>query len=390
MTHSAHDLTATGPGTLAGRYLRRFWQPIATLEGIEPGRAKPIRLMGEDLTLYRGQSGTPFLVASRCLHRGVRLSVGMVEGDDIRCRYHGWKYAGDGQCVDQPAELEKQFCAKVRLRSWPTRIYKGLIFAFLGEGEPPEFPVYPELEGDGIVEAIVYRRNCNYFNSIDNLFDESHVAYTHPLLFNRIPEMPRITYKKGESEAVLYSERPGKGVRVRQFLMPNVLRLKVPSSEDPEVFWVDYVNWRVPIDDGVHDTFGVRYINVTGAARERYLARTAKLASLPIPPMDDLADSILRGDATLEEVEEQLGAVDSYYKVYLEDHVTQMGQGVIADRDAEWLGIADVGVRVLRDLWYEHLEHFAKGNPIEITGAVPDIETSSGDLADYATSERTK
>jgi 5,5'-dehydrodivanillate O-demethylase oxygenase subunit len=386
MPQGPYDLTATGPGTLAGRYLRRFWQPIAILASLDAGRAKPVRLMGENLTLYRGTSGTPYLVASRCLHRGVQLSVGTVEGEHLRCRYHGWKYAGNGQCVEQPAELDKQFCAKVRLRNFPTRVYKGLVFAYLGEAEPPPFPIYPELEGDGIVEAIVYRRNCNFFNSIDNLFDESHVAFTHPLAFSRIPEIPRITYKKNESDAFLYSERPGKGVRVRQFLMPNVLRLKVPSSEDPEVYWVDYVNWRLPIDDGAHDTFGVIYVNVTGAARERYLARSARLASLPVPPMDDLADAILRGDKTLEEVEQQLGEVDAYYKVYIEDHVTQIGQGVIADRDAEWLGIADVGVRVLRDLWYEHLDRLAKGNPIEITGTVPDIETASGDIADFATS----
>src|SRR4051812_39441077 len=106
----------TGPGTLAGRYLRMFWQPVYRAQDLPPGRAVPIRVMGEDLTLYRGEAaagapplpnpstdsgqapsppggkGQAHLVAFRCAHRGTQLSVGWVEEDCIRCRYHGWMY----------------------------------------------------------------------------------------------------------------------------------------------------------------------------------------------------------------------------------------------------------------------------------------------------------
>src|SRR3954451_8659959 len=139
------DFVHTGPGTLAGRYLRSFWQPVALSQDLPAGRALPIRIMSEDFTLYRGESGTPHLVAFRCAHRGTQLSTGWVEGDDLRCFYHGWKYDETGQCVEMPAE-DPSFPPKVKIRSYPVQEYLGLIFAYLGEGEPPALPRFPALE----------------------------------------------------------------------------------------------------------------------------------------------------------------------------------------------------------------------------------------------------
>ena len=143
MAHTDHpmaeiDFVHTGPGTIAGRYLRRFWQPVYVAERLKAGQAMPIRIMGEDFTLYRGESGAPYVVDFRCAHRGTQLSIGWVEGECIRCFYHGWKYNGIGQCVEQPAEGES-FAAKVKIRSYPTREYLGLVFAYFGDGEVAPF-----------------------------------------------------------------------------------------------------------------------------------------------------------------------------------------------------------------------------------------------------------
>src|SRR4051794_16772716 len=100
------DYALTGPDTLAGRYLRRFWHPVSAAKELAVGRAKPLRILNEDFTLYRGEGGQPFAVAFRCAHRGTQLSTGWVEGDNLRCFYHGWAYDGNGQCVEQPAEPE--------------------------------------------------------------------------------------------------------------------------------------------------------------------------------------------------------------------------------------------------------------------------------------------
>src|SRR4051812_43770321 len=103
------DFAHTGPGTLAGRFMRKFWHPVYRAQDLPAGRAKPVKIMNEEFTLYRGESGKIHAVAFRCAHRGTQLSTGWVEGDTIRCFYHGWAYDGNGQCVEQPAEPEP-FC----------------------------------------------------------------------------------------------------------------------------------------------------------------------------------------------------------------------------------------------------------------------------------------
>src|SRR5687768_12348800 len=146
------DFEHTGPGTLAGRYMRCFWQAIYRAEDLLAGHAKPIQVMSEEFTLYRGDGGEPHLVAFRCAHRGTQLSTGWVEGDCIRCCYHGWKYDQTGQCVEMPAE-DPSFPPKVQIASYPVREYLGTLWAYLGEGEPPPLPRYPELETEGILEV---------------------------------------------------------------------------------------------------------------------------------------------------------------------------------------------------------------------------------------------
>jgi 5,5'-dehydrodivanillate O-demethylase len=133
------DCFFTGPDTIAGQYMRKFWHPVARAEDLKRGWAKSIRIMSEDFTLYRGDNGAPHVVDFRCPHRQSTLAVGWVEGDCIRCRFHGWKFASSGQCVDQPAEKES-FAEKVRIRSCPTEEYLGLIFVYFGPGDPPLYP----------------------------------------------------------------------------------------------------------------------------------------------------------------------------------------------------------------------------------------------------------
>src|SRR6266545_4763043 len=130
------DITHTGPDTLAGRYLRMFWQPVYRAQDLPAGRAVPVRIMSEDLTLYRGEGGKAYVVDSACGHRGTQLSVGWVEGENVRCRYHGWMYDGSGQCLEQPLE-DRPFCERVKIRSLPAQEYLGLIFVYLGGGEAP-------------------------------------------------------------------------------------------------------------------------------------------------------------------------------------------------------------------------------------------------------------
>ena len=107
-----------GPENLARPLFAAILAPVEVGANLPPGQAKPVRLLGEDFTLYRGEGGKAHAVAFRCAHRGTRLSVGWVEEDCIRCMYHGWKYDAAGQCVEQPAE-DPPFTRKIKIRSYP-------------------------------------------------------------------------------------------------------------------------------------------------------------------------------------------------------------------------------------------------------------------------------
>lgn len=245
------DLVHTGPGTVAGRFLRRFWQPVYLARELKPGQAVPIRIMSEDFTLYRGESGTPHVVGHRCAHRGTQLSVGWVEGDCIHCFYHGWMYDSSGQCVEQPAESEA-FARKVKIGGHPTQEYLGLIFAYFGEGEAPPFPTYRDFEDEGFHTARTYTRGCNYFNNIDNHSDEVHVTFTHrESAISVIADIFQVRAEETEYGTVNYFTRANGMGHETHCIMPNLLQWvsMLPFTNEAEaqqVGWVDSLAWRVP------------------------------------------------------------------------------------------------------------------------------------------------
>jgi 5,5'-dehydrodivanillate O-demethylase len=366
----------TGPGTLAGRYLRSFWQPVALAADLPPGHARPLRIMSEDFTLYRGEDGTPHVVAFRCAHRGTQLSTGWVEGDCIRCFYHGWKYDGTGQCVEMPAE-DASFPPKVRIASYPTEDYLGLIFAYLGDGEPPPLPRYPELEGEGLLDVSTYVRHCSYFNSLENGVDEVHVGFAHRAsgftIFGLNWDLPEVSAEETEYGLVQYGKRSNGVTRVTPFIMPNILYIK-GSPDDSESGWRDAFAWRVPLDDTRHQSFNVRLVHVTGAAAERYLERQAqqraRLAALP--SAREVADAILAGRLRLADVEGRPDIVN------VQDHVAQEGQGAIADLANERLGRSDVALILLRKLYARELKALAEGRPLKQWTRAAQLVATSG------------
>src|SRR5262245_39522665 len=110
----AIDIATTEPGTPGGKFMRQFWMALDNSANLQPGRARPIRIMSQNYTLYRGKSGKAQVVAERCPHRGAMMHLGWVEDDDIRCVYHGWKFDCTGQCIEQPAE-EAGYNRKVKI-----------------------------------------------------------------------------------------------------------------------------------------------------------------------------------------------------------------------------------------------------------------------------------
>src|SRR5438552_17079725 len=138
-------LTRTDAGTPGGELLRRYWHPVALAEEIPPGGAPiPVRVMGEDLVLFRDEAGKPGLLGLHCAHRGADLSYGRVEDGGLRCIYHGWLYDIHGKVIDMPGETGggENFRDSIRHKAYPCEERGEVIFAYMGHGKPPLLPHY--------------------------------------------------------------------------------------------------------------------------------------------------------------------------------------------------------------------------------------------------------
>jgi 5,5'-dehydrodivanillate O-demethylase oxygenase subunit len=367
-----NDFISTGPETLAGKFLRRFWQPVYCAHELLPGRAVPIRVMGETFTLYRGDSGTPHLVGDRCAHRGTQLSVGWVEGDSIRCFYHGWKYDGSGQCVEQPAE-PKSFAGNVRIPGFPVREYLGLIFAYFGEGEPPPFNRFPKFEDPQIVvDAIRFDRICNYYNNIENSLDNTHVRFVHRRHRESVRDYavtgdPVISVEESDWGVRRYSRYPDGTEILFFFGMPNINYIN-GQVVDPEVKRVDSLIFKVPVDDDRHLHFEARMMPFCGEQGRQWLERRRAQRAREAVDRIDLVRAVLDGRLRLDDIDP-----NRTDHVLIEDEVAQTGQGAIVNRSREHLGRGDIGIVLLRKLWERELRALAEGRPLKQWTYRPDM-----------------
>jgi phenylpropionate dioxygenase-like ring-hydroxylating dioxygenase large terminal subunit len=185
------DWTLVGAGTKMGELLRRYWHPVG-LSSHATDMPRQVRVLGEDLILFRDKTGRPGLVHSRCAHRGTTLYYGRVEERGIRCCYHGWLFDVEGRCLEQPCEPEGgRHRDRVRQPWYPVREQYGLIFAYMGPPErKPVLPRYRCLEE--LDEGEFLETNdtsiggggptiipCNWFQHYDNLPDTFHVYVLH-------------------------------------------------------------------------------------------------------------------------------------------------------------------------------------------------------------------
>ena len=114
-------LTRVGPGTAGGEFMRRYWQPVGVCdEVVAGGKPRHVRILGEDLVLFRDDTGRTGLLGLHCSHRATSLAYGRVEDGGLRCPFHGWLYDVYGSCIEQPAEPEgSTFKDRIRHRSYP-------------------------------------------------------------------------------------------------------------------------------------------------------------------------------------------------------------------------------------------------------------------------------
>jgi len=188
----SEQLTCTGPGTLMGDLLRRYWIPALLAEEVAEPDGPPVRvrLLSEHLVAFRDTEGRIGLIEEFCAHRGVSLWFGRNEECGLRCAYHGWKYDVNGQCVDLPSEAESTGMRnRIKLKSYPSIERGGVIWAYMG---PPELkPEPPEFEWAMVAaeQRFISKRlqECNHLQAMEGGIDSSHVSFLHGDSLNRDP-----------------------------------------------------------------------------------------------------------------------------------------------------------------------------------------------------------
>jgi phthalate 4,5-dioxygenase len=162
-------ITRTGADRPAGKLLRRYWQPAALVDELDGERPiKAIRLLGEDLVIYRDDKGRYGLLGRGCPHRGTDLAHGRLEDGGLRCAFHGWLFDTEGKCLETPAEPDgSNLCRNIRQKAYPVVERNGILFAYMGEGPPPEFPHFDcFVAPDTHTFAFKGMIDCNWLQSL--------------------------------------------------------------------------------------------------------------------------------------------------------------------------------------------------------------------------------
>jgi 5,5'-dehydrodivanillate O-demethylase len=349
LTQAMNDrITQVSPGTPMGELMRRYWHPIAGSAQLnEENPTKEVRLLGEDLVLFRSTKGVLGLIEPSCPHRKANLSYGVPEPEGIRCAYHGWLFDETGACVDQPSEpAGSRFKEKVRIKAYKAQELGGLIFAYMGPEPAPLLPRWDILVWEGRRLAYSVELPCNWLQCQENSLDPLHFQWLHRYwggwVMNRKKpkaerdEWNRRTAARGADHKRIGFEITGYGVIKRRLvgdetvtddhwaighpvLFPNILRVG------------NTLQFRVPVDDVT--TLHVRY--------EYYH-----------PEDGQIANSGLDVDYEERPLYDEDGRIKRDY-VMGQDMAAWVIQGPIMDRTSERLGVSDVGLIMYRRMLSE-------------------------------------
>lgn len=354
-------LTEVGPNTLGGNLLRRYWHPICTTKEMLNKTTMRLRILGEDLVLFRTGKNKFGLVEEHCPHRGVSLAYGFVEDDGIRCAYHGWKYSLEGKCVEQPFEpKDSRYKDYIKIKSYKVVDKYGLIWAYMG---PEPVPLLPDWEflsrKDGLRFFVIYDSNYNWLQAMENSMDSTHTYFLHGVMLRKtMPEKWQETY----NEILDYYNRPIEKYEFIPFEYGFRRRRKYSgknSNEEsgyPLIFpnisvipmYTYEVVWRVPIDDFHTKAVHMEFLpSIDGKEYDQTPENTPVEVNPPV--LKDKNGEYL---------------MNSFPSTDLMAFETQ---GAIFDRTKEHLASSDRGVAMFRKLLKEEINIVASGkDPISV------------------------
>ena len=360
-TDANERLTRVGPGTPMGELMRRYWHPVAATVELDPSQGgkptKPVRLLGEDLVLYRDRSGTIGLIERLCAHRRVDLSYGIPEEHGLRCMYHGWLYNEAGQCIEQPFEEtvhpDGRFKEKVRVAAYPVEELGGLLWAYLGPAPVPLLPRWDLYVWDNVLRDVGSTLlPCNWLQCMENSLDPVHLEWLHGYWSRYQLEVA------GDAATTLPNRRHTK-IMFEEFAHGIIKRRTYTDTteDDPE--------WRIghpilfPNCLRVSTNFQIRVpVDDTHTMHFHY--------NVYAPPPGVTApwqDVIPHRDVPLYQDNGRF-AVDFTIG---QDTMAWVTQGPIADRPREKLGESDRGIILYRKMLMDQMDIVARGDePINV------------------------
>ena len=321
-------LTRVGPGTPAGELLRRYWMPIAPKTEVDELRIRPVRLLGEDLVVFKDDLGRYGLLAEHCSHRSASLCYGRIDNDGLRCPYHGWKYDVTGKCLDQPAEPpESTYKDSIQHPAYPVQEAGGVLFGYLGPAPAPLLPRYDVLAREDWVRRVEVHPvlDCNWLQPMENAVDPAHLYWLHGYTGGA----PATTRDEGneyeEFEYGIYKSHIGETrTEVHPLVFPNILR--GPGH---------VAHFRIPVDDTHSKVIYILY-NPTPDGSP---AGQQDVPYQYIGPIKEAYD-----DQGMTRYRHHMASFAS------QDGMAWETQGAVADREREHLASSDRGIIMLRKL----------------------------------------
>src|SRR5665213_1487810 len=385
MSQEANDLiTRTGAKDPCGKLMRMYWQPAALVDEMQGARpVKPVKLLGENLVLFRNEQGRYGLIERHCAHRGADLAYGRLEDGGLRCAFHGWLFDVSGQCLETPAEpADSKLCANIRQKSYPVVEKSGILFAYLGPGEAPALPNFDcFIAPASHTFAFKGMIDCNWLQSLEVGIDPVHTSFLHRFFEDEDPgkgygkmfrdtskdsdmpmtkimrefPRPRIEVEPTDYGFRLITLREIGGdkahVRVTNLIFPN--GFIIPMSREMTIS-----QWHVPIDDTKHYWYAI--FTSFGAAIDKNEMRRQRLELYELP------DYVPRKNKT-----------NGYgFDAHEQEHATYTGMGTdinvhdqwacesmgaIQDRTQEHLGTSDKAISAYRRLLRQALDQSGKG-----------------------------
>lgn len=375
-----HLLTRTGPGTPMGDLFRLYWIPALKSDELKSdGKPQKIKLLSEDLIAFRDTEGKVGLMEEACPHRGTSMYYGINEGCGLRCMYHGWKFNTNGDCTEIPSEEgDPKFRQKIKIKSYPVKEVKGLIWTYMGpEEKMPEFPEFywMGLPDDYVMSERVWQE-CNYAQVMENDLDYVHAAFLH-----------KANGKQEVGEGILSSDL---GISPDHPLVRNppvkqdvedtnygkrCIGVGIGSETEHAFFEIHYIfpfytfPPRLDGDDGMWHAF---------IPRDDYSTWTWDVQFSHNRPIDVQANHERRGIKVDEHFRKQINFESDYGQdrelqktekgnftgirgIAIQDHAATETMGPIVDRSKEHLGTSDLPIIHMRRLLLQQAKEIQEG-----------------------------